>query len=238
MKQTIIENISLGITTEFVISNIDSQSSPYIELIYPDYITQTNYVYTSTNTDNYFFTTLGDKLIVPESDVYKNEKRFYVWNFTIKSPNVVYTDKYPEYKCIPLKNAVNVNQIQKLVATTPIVSTLTYQETIVNRSTIYIYRSGTLVFFLIDTINKKIYAMQTATSSIDPNIIFEQLYVLNEKLINLPSGWIYTYTQIANGSCLLVYATPNNELGNSYQYVYPEYNEFIYYQLSINNTIN
>lgn len=239
MKQTIIENNSLGLTTNFNISNIDSQSLPYIELLYPDYKTQTYYVYSSTNTDNYFYTVLGNELVVQESDVYKNEKRFYVWNYTIKSPNVVYTNEYPQYKYIPFKNANNVYQIQDLIATTPIISTATYQETTVERNTIYVYRSGTLAFFLIDTINKKIYAMQTATTATDPNITFEQLYLLNEKLLNVPSGWIYTYTQIADGSCLLVYATPNNpaylvqdELGNSYQYVYPKYNEFIYYQLT------
>ena len=68
------------------------------------------------------------------------------------------------------------------------------------------------------------------------------LYLLKNKLKNMPKGFSYVILTVSCKSCLIAVSTIKtypalvlrDELENSYQYLYPEFNPDIYSQLNIN----
>lgn len=231
------ENTLIGIDTVFN-KIYDPYNRPYIELLYPDNITQNFITYISLNDNNYVFTIVADELEL-ETDVIASEQRCFVYNDAYIVP--VSLENYPQIKNLKIKGT-NLYQQMKIAISVPFGEPPKfYQEMKVYRSSIYIYNSGTNVYVISDTINKKIYVMQSYTFKHYPQSNLTSLYLLREKLVNMPEGFTYCILTVKPNTCLIAVTTIttypailiSDELDNTYQYLYPEFNPQIYSQFNL-----
>lgn len=227
-------------STSFSGSPYNSLGLPYMELLITSPESNgTYYVYSSTNGDNYSFTTDSSKLEYDAETTIPNPFRFYMWNSTIFNLAVEPTEQFPTEKTFKFKNALSSDIVQtmELKASTIPGTGEAYTVSTVNRNTIYIYYPSSVLYCLIDTVQRKIYVMQTGNNQktglhpLTPeNMIFTQ-----QLLTDLPEGFIFTCTQIGNNDTVLVVSSPSSpaqliqdSLGNSYQLAVPQYAKVLY----------
>ncbi len=238
------ENDSLDLSTNFVEIN-SPYNRPYIELLYPDISNNQLVTYVSLNEDNYAYSILGNDLEYDKTLVLPESQRCFVYNKSIIVPPEFNIDNtlFPKKKYLKIKDS-ELYQVMSIGVAVPIVfpPTKHYETTLVNRSSIYVYNSGTTVYLLVDSLNKKIYIMQSYCFKENENANPISLYLLKNKLKNMPKGFSYVILTVSCKSCLIAVSTIKtypalvlrDELENSYQYLYPEFNSDIYSQLDIN----
>jgi len=133
-------------------------------LIYYDYVSITNSVQ-NIDADNYNWNVLEPGV----SAIVRNDKRYFIYNQSYVLKEDVSTDIFPLTKYIPLidKNGTELGISSPLRLTTTLTSLASgrYIESIINRTSAFVYEPDNIVFILIDTTNKKIYAMQTWTNN-------------------------------------------------------------------------
>lgn len=236
----IYENAVLGIKTDFNEVS-DPYNRPYIELLYPDISNRQYVTYVSTNNENYLYSVLGDDIEYDDPNVnVENERCFIVNKYIVVRPTLnVDPEIFPETKYLKIKDT-EMYQVMSIGVTVPFVipPAQAYQTTMINRSFIHIYYSGTIVYLLVDTIGKKIYIMQSYTLEIDKNLNPTSLYILKKKLVSMPPGFTYMVLTVKPESCLVAAGTitsypsylMRDELGNSYNYLYPDLNPNLYTQ--------
>ena len=211
---------------------------PYMELIIPN-SSGTYYVYSTTNTDNYLFTTDSSKLVLENKNIETNSFRFYMWNNTIFNLSVTPTEEFPITKTFSFKNVNNnIVQTMELKATVTPTNNQSNSYTIstVKRNTIYIYYPSTIIYCLVDSINKKIYVMQSGNNQKSSNNKLTPENMVNiETSLNLPEGYLFLTCQIPNNETLVVLSTPKkpaeiieDDLGNTYQLADKNYSKFLY----------
>ena len=238
------ENDSLDLSTNFVEIN-SPYNRPYIELLYPDISNNQLVTYVSLNEDNYAYSILGNDLEYDKTLVLPESQRCFVYNKSIIVPPEFNIDNtlFPKKKYLKIKDS-ELYQVMSIGVAVPIVfpPIKHYETTLVNRSSIYVYNSGTTVYLLVDSLNKKIYIMQSYCFKENENANPISLYLLKNKLKNMPKGFSYVILTVSCKSCLIAVSTIKrypalvlrDELENSYQYLYPEFNPDIYSQLNIN----
>ena len=207
--------------------------------IYYDYLSNTNSIQ-NIDADNYYnwdFLEDGVKSIV------RNDKRFYKMNqsYVLNETNIS-TNLFPSVKYMTLKNTdgtpLNITCPLFLRTTLTSLSSGKYQESIINRTSAFVYEPNNVVFLLINTNESKIYIMQTWTNTppagitpstnsnffnisptniTDPNTNFyyyasllkDATIVGNNNI--MPSGWCFTKCLLDNESMILLMTNPNKD---------------------------
>ena len=239
---------------QFTISNDLSQSTrwmPYWEILYPDYYTQTYYDYVST--ENSIQTTIGSDLYLEEEgEIVLNDKRLYMTDMSIIfHEDEENSEQFPLYKYLQYRNpnyvpySVNTTdsktldlyvQLKKMTTLSMLQSSELYTEKQVDRTSVFIFYPKTTVYLLINTINKKIYCMQTMTNQTKEGTTINEtnLIYLKHKL-NLPNGWMYSLCMMDKDTYLILVSDKNHrakvindDFNNSYQYIRPEEAPFLY----------
>ena len=166
-----ILSINGYITSDYTcVSN--SKNNPFWELLYQDKISGIYYDYVSTlnsvqsiNADNYNWNIPEDGI----SAIIRNDKRFNMMNQTYILKENISTELFPPIKYIPLIDIngqeIGISSPLKLTTTIKSLSTKKYIENIINRTSAFIFEPNNVIFLLIDTINQKIYVMQTWTNN-------------------------------------------------------------------------
>lgn len=93
-----------------------------------------------------------------------------------------------------------------------------YTETIVNRSTTYVYHKGRDIYELVAP-DGTAYIMQSYSLQVDPSLNEESLKTLGSRL-KLPAGWSYRVRQLEREASFAVHGHVHlvqDELQNSYQ---------------------
>ena len=107
------------------------------------------------------------------------------------------------------------------VGTSPADLMLPYNPHAVNRKAAFTFNAGSTVFMLHDA-EGKTYVMQSWSQQIDPELIEEDLYTLNDRL-QLPDGWTYDYKTLDEDFVVETRAEDAQVLGdnlrNTYSYV-------------------
>lgn len=239
---------------QFTISNDLSQSSrwmPYWEILYPDYSTQTYYDYVST--ENSIQTTVGSDLYLEEEgEIVLNDKRLYMADMSIIfHEDEENSEQFPQYKYLQYRNPNYVPysvsttdsktldlyvQLKKMTTLSMLQSNELYTEKQVDRTSAFIFYPKTTVYILINTIDKKIYCMQTMTNQTKEGTTINEtnLIYLKHKL-NLPNGWMYSLCMMDKDTYLILVSDKNHrakvindDFNNSYQYIRPEEAPFLY----------
>ena len=230
-----------GEVTELINSKY-TKNSPYLELLYQDISNNQYITYVSSNQEASSYSFLGSDLVYDAPNVLEESKRIFIYNesFIDKPTFNVDPNVFPNVKYLRIENT-NLYQMMSIGVATPIVEppVPAYEVQIINRSSIYIYYPGEIIFVLIDSINKSIYAMQSYNLELDSNLNETSLYLMKEKLINIPFGFTYNLIKVPSNLCIIAVATISqpaiimrDELGNSYQYLYSNYNPQIYNQFN------
>jgi len=226
-----------NISVDFTVGNFKNKNTQYMELLYPDPKTNNFYVYSPTNSEGLLFTSLLSNLDLTNENVLENGLRVYMWDTAIISESVVPTEEFEKTKYVPYNNDINnIKCALDLKATVSMDTPPNYEVMNITRSNNYIWYPGTIVYCLVDGNSNSIYAMQslnnTNTGS-TPLSAYNAEYV--SKLIELPTGWKFLCCQLSNEQTLVIYSSSKktanlviDSLSNSYQYVDPEYNEFLY----------
>ena len=221
----------------------DAKAKPFWELLYQDEETGTYYDYVSTfnsvqniDADNYNWN-------VPEpgiSNIIRNDKRFNTVNqsYILKENNIAKPPLFPQTKYIPLIDAsggeLGISSPLNLTTTLTSLASGRYTESVVNRTSAFVYEPNNVVLLLIDTINQKIYAMQTWTNNTPTNedpppnyftvspanilnpltnfyyfasLLQDSLYVGEANL--LPPGWAFTQCRLDGVSMILLMTNPD-----------------------------
>ena len=234
------------LTDEFLVRK-DVNNKPFWELlfqdassrIYYDYLSDTNSIQ-NIDADNYYNWDFKENGV---SQIVRNDKRFNKMNQTyVLNETNISNDLFPPVKNMALKNTDGTS----LSITCPLVlrTTLTslssgkYQESIVNRTSAFVYEPNNVVFLLINTNESKIYIMQTWTNNppagitlssnsnffnisptniTDPNTNFYYYAsLLKDTAIvgngnEMPSGWCFTQSLLDNESMILLMTNPNKD---------------------------
>jgi len=201
-------------------------------LIYYDYVSITNSVQ-NIDADNYNWNVLEPGV----SAIVRNDKRYFIYNQSYVLKEDVSTDIFPLTKYIPLidKNGTELGISSPLRLTTTLTSLASgrYIESIINRTSAFVYEPDNIVFILIDTTNKKIYAMQTWTNNtpttadpppdfftvspgnlLNPTTNFGYYYSIlqDEAIVGaenvMPPGWCFTQCYLDNESMIVLMANP------------------------------
>jgi hypothetical protein len=233
----VYENTLLGIDTVFN-ELFSPYNRPYIELLYPDDESEQFITYISLNSANYTYTIIADELEI-EPGVLSSEQRCFVYNSAYIVP--VNLEKYPQKKIIKIKGTNFYQQMNIGIIVPFLAPESRYSEVLVYRSSIYVYDSGTIVYLLVDTINQKIYVMQSYSFYLNSDANLTSLYILSKKLVNMPEGFIYVILTVKPGACLIAVSTITtypaititDELDNTYQYLYPTFNPQLYSQFNL-----
>jgi len=233
------------LTDEFLVRK-DVNNKPFWELlfqdassgIYYDYLSDTNSIQ-NIDADNYYnwdFLEDGVKSIV------RNDKRFNKMNQTyVLNETNISTNLFPSIKYMTLKNTdgtpLNITTPLALRTTLTSLSSKKYEESVVNRTSAFVYEPNNIVFLLINTNeSKKIYIMQTwtnnppvgVTTSIDSNFFtisptnitdpntnfyYYASILKDEKIVGegnlLPLNWCFTHCLLDNESMILLMTNPN-----------------------------
>ena len=239
---------------QFTISNNISQSTkwmPYWEILYPDYANRIYHDYVSTE-NNIQTTNSNDIYLEKEGKIVVNDKRLYVVDMSIifhdtakislqfplckllqyKNPNYSICKDNPEtldlYVSLKKMTTLSMNQ-----------SSDSYTEKQVDRTSVFVYYPKTTIYLLINTIEKKIYCMQSMTNQEKKGLNTDQtnLVYLKNKL-TLPPGWMYSVCMMDKNTYLVLVSNKdhyakviNDDLNDSYQYVRPEEAPFLYSEL-------
>jgi hypothetical protein len=227
------------LTSNFTyISN--TKNNPFWELLYQDKSSGIYYDYVSTlnsiqsiNADNYNWNVPQEGI----SAIIRNDKRFNVMNQTYILKEDISSELFPPIKYIPLIDIngkeIGISSPLKLTTTLKSLSFTKYTENTINRTSAFIFEPNNVMFLLIDTINKKIYVMQTWTNNtpsreihppnffyvspaniIDPNINFYYLTSLltDSSIVGtsnvLPVGWAFTQCKLDSVSMVLLMTNP------------------------------
>ncbi len=206
------------------------------EGIYYDYVSLENNATVIKATDLY----LEDQ----PTNIIINDQRFYIFDMSIVTDSVLEdTEEFPSIKKINFKDKstgekLNCSvKIKKITSLSASQSSELYTEKQIDRSSIFVYYPKTTIYILADTINKKIYVMQTCSNANnlgDFKFSDETLPFLGDKL-NLPYGWIYTNVSLDTFTCIFLISTAehrakviNDDFDNSYQYAREEEAQFLY----------
>jgi hypothetical protein len=107
------------------------------------------------------------------------------------------------------------------VGTSPADLVLPYNPHAVNRKAAFTFNAGSTVFMLHDA-EGKTYVMQSWSQQIDPQLMEEDLYTLNDRL-QIPDGWTYDYKTLDEDFIVETRAEDAQVLGddlhNTYSYV-------------------
>lgn len=219
----------------------DAKNKCFWELLYQEASTGTYYDYVSTddsvqsiNADNYKWNVLEPGI----SAIIRNDKRFFTINQTYAlDEKIAKLPYFPAIKYVPLiytnGDEVGISSPLKLVTTLTSLSSTKYTESVINRTSAFVYEPNNVMFLLIDTINKKIYVMQTWTNNtpttltpppnffyvspaniIDPNTNFFYFTSLltDEAVVGqanlLPPGWVFTQCSLNSQSMVLLMTNP------------------------------
>lgn len=223
--------------TKFTGTQLYSSGIPYMELLIPDSNSEDFYVYSTTNNKGYMFTNDASLIEKRNPRAIENSFRFYMWDTTIFNLAVNPTDDFPEKKFFKYKNG-NGLPVQEmfLKAKTIAAQEEPYTTKEIIRNTIYIYYPNSAIYCLVDTINNRIYAMQTGnnqktgTTPLTPeNIMYTQ------QLITLPPGFLFLCTQLSGSETVLCVSSPGSPavlmqdtIGNSYQLTDPFFAKPLY----------
>jgi hypothetical protein len=217
-----------------------AKNKPFWELLFQSSETHIYYDYVSTtdsvqniDADNYNWNVLEPGV----SAIIRNDKRYFMYNQSYVLKENISTVLFPPTKYIPLidKNGteLGISSPLKLTTTLTSLSSGRYIESIINRTSAFVYEPDNTVFMLIDTINKKIYAMQTWTNNtpttevpppdfftvspgnlLDPNTNFGYYYSIlqDETIIGvenvIPPGWCFTQCYLGSESMIVLMANP------------------------------
>jgi hypothetical protein len=208
--------------------NRTMKNTTYNELLF-FYQQDKAYIYNSYFVKNQFTTQDTTDLNFSETDIIIKGRTFVVdnniWLDILKG-----TDTYPKYKYYTFKNSTISVAYELICSSIPNLDPKNYEFAgIVERINSWIYYPNSNIYLLIDTNDKKIYAMQTFTSEI---VTYDELIVLNTRL-TLPEGWIYCYLTLDNNQYFFVTSNKDakvikDNLENGYQYVKYEDAPFLY----------
>lgn len=219
----------------------DAKDKPFWELLYQEEATGIYYDYISTlnsvqnmDANNYNWNVLEPGI----SAIIRNDKRFNTVNQSyLLKENIENLPLFPKIKYIPLigidGEEIGISSPLNLTTTLTSLSSGRYIESIINRTSAFVFEPENVVFLLIDTINKKIYAMQTWTNNtpttqdpppdfftvfpaniINPNTNFfyfasllQDSSIVGEANL-LPPGWAFTQCRLDNVSMILLMTNP------------------------------
>lgn len=230
-------------------SNLYSIGEPYMEIFFQDHTYNFQYIYSTSNSINSLSTITRDQINSSSlpNDVLYNDDRFYMWDTTILSSVSQENDEYKSTIYVSIVNS-DVKQRLDLKAKISVGNQPIYTDISVIRNTIYVYYPSTVIYSLVDSINKKIYVMQSGTNQVlfpysgNQRILSHPLTYNNmasiTKYLKLPVGMSFMMVKISDNSTLIVYSSSKNNaiimqdnLRNTYQYVEERYGRFLYDQL-------
>lgn len=220
--------------------------TPFIELLYP-YYSDTNYtyyhVYASELVENQFNTNQAAQLDLSSEpdDMIVNENKILMMDLNIqqfKKQEDIYP--LPLYKYYSFKDNIDIKIKYKYFANLSVPKIGgPYTENFIYRNNTFVYYPKTFAYFLIssktETQNLKIYIMQVFSTLVNKTITPQQLTLFPEYPVEnglvLPSGWLFAYMQLSDFITIqsLGQATViSDNLYNSYMYIYPETNKWLY----------
>lgn len=212
----------------------------YFELLIPDSVNGIYYDYVSVSNEQTTIST-SDLYLEDIEGVMVNDKRFNMFDMNVVAvQEFENTEEFPLYKYINFANPNDKTKkmdvkVKLLKLTTLVVESEDYYvEKQVDRTSLFIYFPYTCVYLLIDSINKKIYCMQSLTNNGDKeDVTPDNIIYLGNKL-TLPEGWLFTICNLSD-KCLMLSSNidhrakvVNDSYGNSYQYVRNEEALFLY----------
>lgn len=248
-----------GMKKDLTYSNPLTQStrySPYWEILYPDPSAGILYDYVSV--DNSVLSTAGsDYYLDKEGPIVLNDKRAFMFDLSIiENTSIPPTDQFPEYKYLSFKNPLYKNdgsgtspdaagnyptlnlkgKLKKVTTLSMSQSGKPYTETQVDRTSAFIYYPRTTMYLLMDTVNRKVYAMQTSSTRKQTGDDFYETNLVNIKQrLNLPAGWTFAVAALDSKTFVALISNADHrakviqdDLANSYQYVRPEEASFLY----------
>jgi len=256
LKRILAEN---GIKKDLTYSNPLTQSTryaPYWEILYPDPSAGIFYDYVSV--DNAVQSTAGaDYYLDKEGPIALNDKRAFMFDLSIiENSSIPPTEQFPEYKYLSFKNPLYKNdgsgtipdasgnyptlnlkgKLKKVTTLSMSQSGKPYTETQVDRTSAFVYYPRTTMYLLMDTVNRKVYAMQTSSTQKQTGDDFYETNLVNIKQrLKLPPGWTFTVATLDSKTFVGLISNPEHrakviqdDLANSYQYVRPEEASFFY----------
>ena len=224
----------------------------YWELLYKSNINGKFYDYVSTKND--IQSIVADDYIIENTDVtnvefiIKNDNRYTVMNQTyFKIDNDIVSLEFPKYKNIPFLNK-STGQVSGLYAKLELTTTVSsiseqpYNNSLIDRTSAYVYEPGNVVYLLVNISQEKIYAMQTFKNK-NKDIGLENIIYLGKYLsdpsyasVLLPSNFIFTHVKLDDKTMIVSMANPNTRqanvltdgLQNNYQYIRRDEAPFLY----------
>lgn len=249
MQSIVNDSSSMNSTTCFHTSNLYSCGDPYMEIFFQDHKNNFQYIYSTSNSLNSLSVITKNQINSSDipNDVLYNDDRFYMWDTTILSSVSQETDEYKSVIYVSISNS-NLKQRLDLKAKISVGNQPIYQEIPVIRNTIYIYYPSSIIYSLVDSINKKIYIMQSGTNQVifpysgEKRLSSHPLTPENMasivKYLNLPKGFSFMMNQLFDNSTLIVYSSikknaiiMQDNLRNTYQYLDVKYGQFLYDQI-------
>lgn len=222
----IYKNYKIELTNSFDQTMLNTA---FIENLY-FYKDNKAYIYNPYFTKNQINTQVSTDLIYNDSPVI-NKNRAWLMDNNIWVNNLKGTIDFPKFKYYNFSNNQNISVAYQLIC-----SSFAYPESsfyeisgIVERINVWIYYPNSIVYLLIDSNNKKIFAMQSYTTNL---VNYNELIYLSNKL-KLPNNWIYAYINLDNDKYLLLTSNEDAEvikddLYNAYQYVKHSDAPFLY----------
>lgn len=236
LLEIVEDDTSNNLKVDFSTSNYFMLNSPYIELLYFDIKTNQFYVY-STNTGEFnLITSNGKNIILTDSNVIVNGSRKYMWDAAIKSSTITTTEEFPLIKNFSYINDFTGTQLKmKLIAKVTSTIADAYETNSISRSNNYIWYPGSMIYCLVDGNTNSIYIMQSVNNTnTNLNLSSFNCEIISDEL-TLPKNWQFLYVKIPDNETVVVVSTSlspvkliTDSMGNSYQYVNKEYNEFLY----------